>query len=99
MRDFHALADTASLSVLQVNLMFLNSLDIIYISDNPAQILSLMKFRHEHSADFKFMDLKENEFILSMPTAFSLTGQSVNDYEHSDVRSSKRNERQFKPRN
>ena len=51
--------------------------EVVYVPESPDQILSLMKFRREHSADFKFTDLEE--FILSTPTGFSLTGQSVND--------------------
>ena len=50
---------------------------VVYVPDSPDQILSLMKFRREHSADFKFTDLEE--FILSTPTGFTLAGKSVND--------------------
>jgi len=55
--------------------------DIAYVSHNTDQILSFMKFQREHSADFKFMDLKEFKFILSTPTGFSLTGQPVKSNE------------------
>ena len=29
--------------------------DVVYVPDSSDQILSLMKFRRQHSADFKFM--------------------------------------------
>ena len=51
--------------------------DVVYVSENPDQILLLMKSRREHSADFKFTNLEE--FTLSTPANFSLTEQSIND--------------------
>jgi len=51
--------------------------DVVYVPESPDQILSLMKFRRQHSADFRFTDLEG--FTLSTPTGFSLNGQSVND--------------------
>src|SRR5204862_7468133 len=50
---------------------------VVYVPNSPDHILSLMKFRREHSTDFKFTGLEE--FILSIPTGFTLTGESVND--------------------
>ena len=42
--------------------------DIVYVPESPDQILSLMKFRRQHSADFIFTGLEE--FTLFTPTLF-----------------------------
>ena len=51
--------------------------DVVYVPESPDQILSLMKFRRQHSADFEFMG--PEEFTLTTPTGFTLTGHSIND--------------------
>src|SRR5439155_11965383 len=51
--------------------------DVVYVPESPDQILSLMKFRRQHSANFIFT--APEEFKLSTPTGFTLTGHSIND--------------------
>ena len=51
--------------------------DVVYVPGSSDQILSLMKFRQEHFAEFQFTSLEE--FILFTPTGLSLNGQSIND--------------------
>ena len=51
--------------------------DVVYVPDSPDQILSLMKFRREHSADFEFTG--PEEFTLTTATGFKLNGHSIND--------------------
>ena len=51
--------------------------DVVYVPESPDQILSLMKFRRQHSGDFKFTSLEE--FTFATPTGFTLTGRSIND--------------------
>src|SRR5436309_8155498 len=51
--------------------------DVVYIPESPEQILSLMKFRRQHFADFTFTGLEE--FTLTTPTGFTLNGHSIND--------------------
>jgi hypothetical protein len=54
--------------------------DVVYVPESPDQILSLMKFRRENKADFYFSDLEE--FIITTPNGFTLTGKSVDDILH-----------------
>ena len=54
--------------------------DIVYIPENPDQILSLMKLRHEHQIDFHFIAIEK--FIISLPNDVSFIEKSVNDIYH-----------------
>ena len=60
--------------------------DVAYIPNSPDQILSLIKFRRQHSVDFIFIGLEE--FKLSTPMGFTLTGHSINDILYTWVESS-----------
>ena len=51
--------------------------DVCYVPSSQDRILSLMKFRREHSVDFHFTG--PETFILSAANGFRLSGHSIND--------------------
>ena len=54
--------------------------DVVYVPESPDQILSLMKLRREHQADFHFIAIEK--FVISLPNDVSFIGKSVNDICH-----------------
>jgi len=54
--------------------------DVVYVSENLNQILSLMKLRCEHQIDFHFIAIEK--FIISLLNDISFIEKSVNDIYH-----------------
>ena len=52
-------------------------MNVCYVPSSQDRILSLMKFRREHSPNFQFTD--PETFTLTEANGFSLLGHSVND--------------------
>src|SRR5271155_2315978 len=51
--------------------------DVYYVPGSQDRILSMMKFRREHKADFKFTSLES--FTMTAANGFKLVGNSIND--------------------
>jgi transposase InsO family protein len=52
-------------------------MDVCYVPSSQDRILSLMKFRREHSVDFQFTG--PETFMLTAANGFSIWGNSIND--------------------
>jgi len=59
--------------------------DVCYVSESQDQILSLIKFRREHYADFQFTGLET--FVMKAANGFELSGRSINDILHTSLSS------------
>ena len=57
--------------------------DVCYVPGSQDRIISLMKFRREHSADFHFTGLET--FSLTASNGFQINGQSIKDILHAAV--------------
>ena len=54
--------------------------NVCYVSESQDRILSLMKFRREHSADFRFTG--SETFTIMAANGFQVSGKSINDILH-----------------
>ena len=59
--------------------------DVCYVPENQDRILSLMKFRREHYADFQFIGLEI--FMMKAANGFEFSGKVINDILHASLSS------------
>jgi hypothetical protein len=59
--------------------------DVCYVPESQDQILSMMKFRREHSAHFQFTGLET--FEMKAANGFELSGRSINNILHTSLSS------------
>ena len=59
--------------------------DVCYVPESQDRILSLMKFRREHYADFQFIGLET--FVMKAANGFEFSGRAINDILHASLSS------------
>ena len=71
---------TGSITLTDITGKHVTLNDVVYVPESPDQILSLMKLRCEHNADFRFTATET--FDLSFSNGVLFSGQLVNDILH-----------------